>query len=139
MEYLPDELFLIIFRYLSKLDIVCAFNNLNHRFQQLTSPYLFNIDFTQKNNINYRTIYSFINEVLPSQGHQIRILTFQIGQQQRLFQSDIHQLTNLTCLTLKSDETYKLNSTDELYQFLANVLSLKTLNKLSITKGKKAL
>ncbi|CAF1120696.1 unnamed protein product [Adineta steineri] len=139
MEYLPDELFLIIFCYLSKLDIVCTFNNLNHRFQQLTSPYLFNIDFTQKNNINYRTIYSFINEILPSQGHQIRILTLQIGQQQRLFQSHIHQLTNLTCLTLKSDEAYKLNSTDELYQFLANILSLKTLNKLSISKGRKAL
>ncbi|CAF1120433.1 unnamed protein product [Adineta steineri] len=139
MEYLPDELFLIIFCYLSKLDIVCAFNNLNYRFQQLTNPYLFNIDFTQKNNINYRTIYSFINEILPSQGHNIRILTLQIGQQQRLFQSHIHQLTNLTCLTLKSDETYKLNSTDELYQFLANILSLKTLNKLSISKGRKAL
>ncbi len=139
MECLPDELLLLIFRHLHELDIICAFHSLNRRFQQITDPYLYNIDLTKENNVSYKTVYVFINDILPSHGHKIRSLTLGRGQQRRLFQPYIHQLTNLEFLTLKSDGTSKSNYIYELHQFLTQVLSLRTLNELSIPEGRKTL
>ncbi len=45
IEYLPNELFLEVFNYLTDVDAVCAFSRLNTRFQSLTLDYCYTLDF----------------------------------------------------------------------------------------------
>jgi hypothetical protein len=45
IEYLPNELFVEIFGYLTDVDAVCAFSRLNKRFQCLTLEYCYTFDF----------------------------------------------------------------------------------------------
>ncbi|UJR16639.1 hypothetical protein I4U23_003539 [Adineta vaga] len=45
LEYLPNEIFISIFSYLSGVDTVLAFSNLNSRFYSLSNQYCYFFDF----------------------------------------------------------------------------------------------
>ncbi|UJR32620.1 hypothetical protein I4U23_020080 [Adineta vaga] len=131
MESIPDELFLSIFRYLDKFDLICAFNNLNQRFQHLTQSYVYHINLIQ-GNIFYKQFQHFCYNILPSQQKIIRSLQFDQCQQLQLFRPHIRQLINLESLTLKLHETYDYTP-DVLRHFLIDALSLVSLRELSIS------
>jgi hypothetical protein len=136
MESLPDELFLLIFRYLHKFDLLYSFDNLNQRFQQIIEPYLYNIDLTQANSLPFQNFSLFLKHVLPSQGGVVRSLSLDRHQQVRLFYPHIRHVTNLQSFTLRSNNYH----TDEFDECLTQVLSLKTLTELSISaQGSQAL
>ncbi|CAF0850723.1 unnamed protein product, partial [Adineta ricciae] len=139
MESLPDELFLLIFRYLKKFDVICAFNSLNYRFQRIINSYLTHIDVTRVDNVNCKTLRSFYNHVLPSHGHQIQSITFNFERQQRYFEPYIHLFLNLKSLTLKSDKSRQSYCARQLNQFLVKVLSLENLTDLSLQPRKATL
>ncbi|CAF1080406.1 unnamed protein product [Adineta ricciae] len=139
MESLPDELFLLIFRYLKKFDVICAFNNLNYRFQRIINSYLTHIDVTRVDDVNCKTLRSFYNHVLPSHGHQIQSITFNFERQRQYFEPYIHRFLNLKSLKLKSDKSRQSYCASQLNQFLVKVLSLENLTDLSLQPRKATL
>ncbi|UJR34560.1 hypothetical protein I4U23_027336 [Adineta vaga] len=62
MEGLPDELFVLIFRYLTIFAIICASNNPNCRFQPIINTYFHKIDVTRA---NHRKTYGKIRKHQP--------------------------------------------------------------------------
>jgi hypothetical protein len=99
MESLPDELLLLIFRYLHQFDILYAFQNLNRRFQQIIERYLHDIDVTQENTPSYKHFQLLIKHVLPLQGRAVRSLKLDVEEQKfELFCPFIRRLTNLESL-----------------------------------------
>ena len=53
LEYLPNELFIEIFSYLSDVDTVCAFSRLNQRFHYLILNYCYNFNFTSVSKVRF--------------------------------------------------------------------------------------
>ncbi|UJR19062.1 hypothetical protein I4U23_022193 [Adineta vaga] len=92
-----------------------------------------------ENNVNYKTIYIFLNDVLPTYGHHIQCLKLHGAQQQRAFYPYLQFLTNLESLTLKPDQTYRSSDSNQLNQFIIKSLSLNTLNKFSLSTDKNTL
>ncbi|CAF1376114.1 unnamed protein product [Adineta steineri] len=74
MEQLPDEIWLLIYRYLHHIDILNSFTNLNNRFQVLIRPYLYNIHL---NDISLNSFEQFTHKILPNYGDHIRSLTIE--------------------------------------------------------------
>ena len=130
MESLPDELFLLIFRYLHRFDLLHAFKDLNQRFRQLVEPYLNDIDLIQTN-LSYTHFRLFIKHILPFEGNAIRSLTVSGIQLFDLIRSRLHYLTSLEAFTLKPPLT-DIVLPDELDLCLIQVLQMPTLKRLSI-------
>ncbi|CAF1272636.1 unnamed protein product [Adineta ricciae] len=139
MESLPDELLLLIFRYLRKPDIICAFSNLNSRFQQIVDPYIHNIDLTPANTVNYKTIRLILDDIVPIYADRIQSLTFDLGRHLSLFRPYVHHFNNLKSLTIESDNTRESHCLYQLNEFLTKVLSLQTLIELSLPSRKEIL
>lgn len=45
-EHLPNEIVISVYSYLSGVDAVRAFSNLNYRFASLSNQYCYSFDFT---------------------------------------------------------------------------------------------
>ncbi|CAF3126694.1 unnamed protein product [Rotaria sp. Silwood2] len=120
MESLPDEIYLRIFRYLHKFEILYSFNNLNRRFHQLTVSYHHDIDLSQQNT-SYKIVQPYLKYVLPTQAHEIIFLKLEGSEQYKAFSSHIGQLTNLRqlCLDLRRDNGM---NTDDLKHFITGAL-----------------
>jgi hypothetical protein len=73
MEFLPDELLIIIFRHLHRFDLIYSFDNLNQRFQRIIEPYLNSIDLIRENP-SFKPFSHFSKHILPVYGHKIREL-----------------------------------------------------------------
>src|SRR5205085_8080945 len=56
LECLPNELFLEIFNYLSNVDIVYAFSQLNNRFQYLILNYCKTFDFKSISKAKFKLV-----------------------------------------------------------------------------------
>ncbi len=56
LERLPNELFLEIFNYLSDVDVVYAFSQLNHRFQCLILNYCHTFDFKSVSKTKFKLV-----------------------------------------------------------------------------------
>jgi hypothetical protein len=99
MESLPDELQLLIFRYLHKLDIFNAFYNLNQRFQRIIQPYLYEIDFTHAS-VSYKQFSLFLKQIAFSQELSVRSLDIDVEHHVPFLRPFIRQLTGLQSLTI---------------------------------------
>ncbi|CAF1440197.1 unnamed protein product, partial [Adineta steineri] len=124
MESLPNELHLLIFRYLHKFDILYGFYNLNQRFQRIIQSYLREIDLTQTN-LSYKQFLLLAEHIIPVQGSLVRSLKFAIVPHLPSFR--LRQLINLQSLTIVGYLPH-----DDNYTFLIDALSLSTLSELSI-------
>jgi hypothetical protein len=102
MEQLPNELWLFIYRYLHKIDILYSFTHLNYRFQQLIEPYQYQIDL---NDISLNSLKRFVHHVLPIYSDQIRSLSIQNIHQINFFNKNniLQLIKNLECLTFTID------------------------------------
>jgi hypothetical protein len=74
MEQLPDEIWLLVFRYLHKIDLLYGFSSLNTRFQQIIEHYADEIDLSD---ISYKTFKLFFSYILPTYGHLIHSVILQ--------------------------------------------------------------
>ncbi|CAF1233953.1 unnamed protein product [Adineta steineri] len=124
MESLPNELHLLIFRYLHNFDILYGFYNLNQRFQRIIQSYLCDIDLTQTN-LFYKQFLLLAEQIIPVQGSLVRSLKFAIVP--HLPSLRLRQLINLQSLTIVGYLPH-----DDNYTFLTDALSLSTLSELSI-------
>ncbi|CAF4235963.1 unnamed protein product, partial [Adineta steineri] len=124
MESLPNELHLLIFRYLHNFDILYGFCNLNQRFQRIIQSYLCDIDLTQTN-LSYKQFLLLAEQIIPVQGSLVRSLKFAIVP--HLPSLRLRQLINLQSLAIVGCLTH-----DDNYNFLVDALSLSTLSELSI-------
>ena len=134
-ESLPDELYLFIFPYLHKLDLLFSFTNLNQRFEQMLQPYLYEIDLTDHSTISYRQFRSFYLNIFPLYAHQMQSFKLSGYEQVRLFKPSIPQLTDLKRLSIET-KTWgnHANYQAELDDFLTVALSsIESLRELSIT------
>lgn len=131
LESLPNEILLLIFSYLHKLDVLYAFTTLNQRFQQIVLPYLSDIDLTNKNYPSYRCFRLFYEHILPTNAHYIRSLKLTGCNQLHLLQPHLRRFVNLNSLSMQNTEDV------ELHQFLTEVLSVPSLSELSmsLTRG----
>ncbi|CAF3832573.1 unnamed protein product [Rotaria magnacalcarata] len=130
MEYLPDELLLLSFRYLHRFDLLYTFKDLNRRFQQIVEPYLYKVNLTQAN-LSYKHFRLFVKHILPSHGNSIRSLTVSGLQLFDLVRLHLHHLPSLESITLKRPLIDTVRS-DKLEKFLIQVLRIPTLTHLSI-------
>ncbi|CAF1247675.1 unnamed protein product [Adineta ricciae] len=130
MESLPDELLLLVFRYLHRFDLLYAFKDLNRRFQQIVEPYLSNVNLTQAD-LFYKHFRLFAKHILPFQSNSIRSLTVSGLQLFDLVHLQLHHLSCLESLTLKRPLTDTILS-DKLDKCLIQVLQISTLKYLSI-------
>lgn len=133
MECLPDELLLLIFRYLHKFDILYSFDNLNKHFQRIIEPYSYSINFSEDTDVSYTYFLLFINDILPIYGTNIQSLTLNGYHQIQLLQPYLHHLMNLESFILQSEN--KIEHSIYVYQFkqfIINILSLSSLSELSI-------
>ncbi|CAF1979345.1 unnamed protein product [Rotaria magnacalcarata] len=130
MEYLPDELLLLSFRYLHRFDLLYTFKDLNRRFQQIVEPYLYKVNLTQAN-LSYKHFRLFVKHILPSHGNSIRSLTVSGLQLFDLVRLHLHHLPSLESITLKRPLIDTVRS-DKLEKFLIQVLRIPTLKHLSI-------
>ncbi|CAF0982644.1 unnamed protein product [Adineta steineri] len=73
LEDLPDELFLLIYRYLNKIEILNSFSCLNHRFSKTIHEFTEEIDL---NSIPLKLINRFQNEIFPNIISNIRSIIF---------------------------------------------------------------
>jgi hypothetical protein len=76
MEQMPDELWLLTFRYLHRIEILYSFNNLNSRIQQMIISYGNHIDLTNVSSTLFRTFCQYVFH------HQILSLSINIGYEQ---------------------------------------------------------
>ena len=125
-EVLPDEIYLLIFRYLHKFHRILAFSNLNQRFQRLIVPYLYEIKFIHDNTdtLSYMLFDLFCKKIFPFYAQHIRSLTLTNNQQYELLQSNLHRCTNLKSLTIGS---VFMPSQDSLKSMLVSLPSLTNL------------
>ena len=130
MESLPDELILLIFRYLHKFDIFYSFNHLNRRFQRIIKPYQYEIDLTREN--TYKHFQFFLKRILPLQEEAVRNLKLDGKQVFQTLYPHIRHLTNLETLTLKLDITHTTDTDEQQDYFVTEVISLPFLSELSI-------
>src|SRR5689334_9505522 len=73
LEDLPDELLLIICRYLNKYEILNSFTCLNTRLSKTINEFTQKIDL---NSIPLKLINRFLNEIFPNINSNIRSLIF---------------------------------------------------------------
>jgi hypothetical protein len=140
LELFPDEIFLFIFSYLHKLDLIYAFGKLNHRFRQLVDPYLHNIDLSQDHAVSYRQFRLLCKYILPLYSRKIRSLRLAGYHQVQLFQRYIRHLTNLQSLKITNIEMDELRNRDDddlhhvlnINLFLNEALILPYLRTLSV-------
>jgi len=100
MEKLPDELWLSVFIYLHKFDILYSFHSLNLRFQKLIGSYESNINLSD---FSYKLFNRFCREILPIHGHDIHYLTIKGTHQLNFFRENstlLQRMDCLQCLTL---------------------------------------
>jgi hypothetical protein len=116
-EDFPDELFLLIFCYLHKFDLLFAFTKLNRRFEQITTPYFYEIDLAHGHQPFNRHFTLLCQNILPSNGNKVRSVKLAGRKQLKLFRSYIRQLTNLQSLTILDDNADYFEEDDELNQF----------------------
>lgn len=134
LEAIPDELFLHIFRYLHKFDLLFSFTNLNQRFEQLVEPYLYEVNLTDHYTPSYRQFRPFYRHILPLYAQKIQSLRLSGYEQLQLFQPYISQLTTLKSLLIETKRWD--NKTDyqrAFYHFLVQMLSsIRSLRELSV-------
>ncbi|CAF1143122.1 unnamed protein product [Didymodactylos carnosus] len=72
LEELPNELLLVIFSYLSSIEIIYSFVNLNNRYSQILSLYSIDLDLSSINieNLNY-----YCQKIIPAVGAYVHSLT----------------------------------------------------------------
>jgi hypothetical protein len=111
MEQLPNELWLFIYNYLHKVDILYSFTNLNNRFQQLITPYQYDINLSA---VSVKLFKQFVHNVLPVYGHYIRSFTLKDMHQINLCKKNniLRSMTNLQRLTITTDQEKDLASTE---------------------------
>ncbi|CAF1612449.1 unnamed protein product, partial [Didymodactylos carnosus] len=100
MEHLPDELWVLIFRYLHRIDILHSFSQLSSRFQQILQSYYENMNLI---NVSYRHYKILCEQILPLHGSQVRSLILHNSLQLNKFKEHIKQLPHLQYLKLTSD------------------------------------
>ena len=130
-EQLPDELLLIICSYLTPIEILKSFNDLNVRLNCTIRQYRRHVDFRS---LNLREFYLFSKLIRHSFGRDVRSLILSNGvpsvRQLVLFRKQIEPfeqiLSNLERLTLID------HSDDELDLFLPLISHLKHLKELKI-------
>ena len=134
LEAIPDELFLLIFRYLHKFDLLFSFTNLNQRFEQLVEPYLYEVNLTNQHTPSYRQFRPFYRHILPLYAHKIQSLKASGYEQLQLFQPYISQLTTLKSLLIETERwDNKTDHQTAFNQFLVQVLSsIRSLRELSV-------
>ncbi|CAF1446622.1 unnamed protein product [Adineta ricciae] len=131
LETLPDEIFLIIFRYLHKMDLLYAFSKLNSRFEQLITPCFYEMNFTSQNPTlcyPYKPYLRFIDYVFSQHGRKICLLKLGSELQSKLLHRRITQFINLESVELI--KSYENNDSDE---FLKILLSIPSLSHLKLT------
>ncbi|CAF1379044.1 unnamed protein product [Adineta steineri] len=123
MEQLPDEIWLLIYRYLHHIDILNSFTNLNNRFQSLIRPYLYNIHL---NEISLNTFEQFTHNVLPNYGDHIRSLTIENIHHISFFnENNILQLMkNLESVTFTINRNDNLQIIQSWYSHLKSMQQL---------------
>ena len=131
-ESLPDELFLLIFRYLHKFELIYAFINLDRRFQYLIEPYLYEIDLTHGKSLSFPMFQLLCQDILSLFENNVRSLRLNGWQQLELFRPYVHQLKNLDSLTLVREEEYDRGYWTQIKPFLEEALPLSHLSELKI-------
>lgn len=129
MENLPNELWLLIYRYLHDIDILYSFNNLNSRFNDLIKSYEYNINLSD---ISLKVMKWFVSKILPVYHDNIRSMIVKNNHQINFCNDNkIFQLIqNLKCLTIITNGG---NNDEELIDFLCeNLQNLQQLTNLHI-------
>lgn len=129
LEYLPDELLLIVFLYLHKFDIIYTFGNLNQRFQRIATRYLYDIDANREPNVSYKQFSFVLNHIILNERLITVVRSLKLSQKVhlKLFKLHINKFINLESLTL----THNLKYDD--YRALAiDTLPLPLLSELSL-------
>lgn len=105
MERSPNEIYLLIFSYLNKFQILQSFDNLNFRIERLIVPYKLQLDVSCSFSIDL--LKKFIKHILPIHGQKIRELSMKNDRVLRLiFDGQFHIapcLTEVRCLSLLPD------------------------------------
>ncbi|CAF2530514.1 unnamed protein product [Rotaria sp. Silwood2] len=130
MEFLPDELLIIIFRYLHRFDLIYSFDNLNQRFQRIIEPYLNCIDLIRENP-SFKLFLHFSKHILPVYGHKIRELKLPAECTYHLLSSYVQYLTNLESLTWNSCTLRHDSQCSLQKQILSKILKMNSISKLS--------
>lgn len=104
LEDLSTELLMSIFDYLTSIEILVAFFNLNQRFSLIIYYYLqpgYRLTQLDLNHTNYSTYKLFLKDILPK--FKSRITSFKVGSDYHYGQIDIFnqfQLLRLDSLTM---------------------------------------
>ena len=126
LETLPNELFIEILSYLTTIDAVIAFSNLNYRFQCLVSDYCQSFDFTSISKTKFDLIFQYHN---TNRWYSLKLSddTNTPGQVKYFFEKYFHidsfsQLQSLSIVKIKHFNQYPLLSQ---LPFLTKFVSLK--------------
>ena len=128
MERLPDELWLLIFRHLHKVDLLYSFSDLNAHFQQIIAPYADDIDLSD---VPFTMYQRFCEQLLPTRASQLKSLTLKGVHQLRLFEGKVMQLV-ATLQRLKLDASDREFRTVDLQSYLKNLKSFQQLTDLHL-------
>jgi hypothetical protein len=131
LEQLPDELFLLVCRYLSSADILFSLYDLNSRLSQTISGYCQHVVLAQ---IPFRQFKYICTSILPEIGTYIQSLAVSNqwkGILSRIFLSYFGDKMSLTFPHLRS-LTFIAFSGNSLESFLGTLKNLSELHKISI-------